>query len=233
MHTLGRDVHAGVAWARLKCHGHRTSLLQKKLFATPMNTNSSGGRGGIMHAQALDYAMHTEARLCTMHFDEDTRGLQTRGILGLLTLCRLAAGGTPRYSSFSDNGRISSSCKASSAVETCAGAFWCTKLPMINTTNKLHWTRVKQNIMHDNAKWPNCELCTTMHNYARASPPPPSSLTSLTSWRGKPLHQGSSRSVHAHTHTHTHTCSIQYSTIQTVGVHLVHTHTLCKELPNC
>ena len=40
------------------------------------------------------------------------------------------------------------------------------------------------------------------------------SLTSLTSWRGKPLHQGSSRSVHAaqrykqyyaHTHTHTHT----------------------------
>ena len=48
-------------------------LLPNFFFATPMNTNSSGGGGGIMHAQALDYAMHNDARLCTMHFDKDTR----------------------------------------------------------------------------------------------------------------------------------------------------------------
>ena len=43
------------------------------------------------------------------------------------------------------------------------------------------------------------------------------SLTLLTSWRGKPLHEGSSRSVHvAHTHTHTHTYTH------------THTHTLLQ-----
>ena len=37
------------------------------------------GGGNIMHARALDYAMHNYAQLCRMHFDEDTRGLQKKG----------------------------------------------------------------------------------------------------------------------------------------------------------
>ena len=77
-----------------------------------------------MQARALDYAMHNYAQLCTMHFNEDTRGLHSRGILGLLTFCGLAAGGT-RCSSVSDDGRISSSCKASSAVEVHFGGQNC------------------------------------------------------------------------------------------------------------
>ena len=106
------------------------------------------------------------AQSCTMHFDEDTWGLQTRGILGLLTICRLAAGGTPRSSSFSDDGRISSSCKACSAVETSAGAFWWTKLSMINTT------------MNCIGQESSRALCTIMHDYARASFPLPCPMPS-------------------------------------------------------
>ena len=68
-----------------------------------------------------------------MHVGEDTRGLRTRGIVGWLTFCCLAAGGTAG-SSFLDDGSIPSSCKATSAVKTCAGAFWWTKWAMINTT---------------------------------------------------------------------------------------------------
>ena len=46
-----------------------------------------------MHTRVLDYVMHNYAQLCTivhdharlcgLHFDEDTGGLQTRGIMGL------------------------------------------------------------------------------------------------------------------------------------------------------
>ena len=39
--------------------------------------------GNFMHAGALDYAMHNYARLCGLHCNEDTQGLQTRGNLGL------------------------------------------------------------------------------------------------------------------------------------------------------
>jgi hypothetical protein len=43
------------------------------------------------------------------------------------------------------------------------------KIVHVTHNNELHWTRVKQNIMHDwDANQPNCALCTTMHNYARA-----------------------------------------------------------------
>ena len=68
--------------------------------------------------------VHNYAQCCTMHFEEDTRGLQTRGILGL-SFCHLAAGGAPRSSSFSDDGRISSSCKAGNIVQVHFGAQNC------------------------------------------------------------------------------------------------------------
>ena len=125
-----------------------------------------------MHARALDYAMYNYAHLCTMHFDEDTRGLQTRGLLGLLTLCRLAAGGTPR-SSFSDDGRISSSCKAPSAMETCASAFWWTKLSMINTTMNCigqESSRTLCTIMQISQIVHYAQLCTIMHVHNFPSP---------------------------------------------------------------
>ena len=34
----------------------------------------------------------------------------------------------------------------------------------------------------------------------------------------------------AHTHTHTHTCSIPYSTVQTVSVHLEHLYHTCLQV---
>ena len=78
----------------------------------------TGGGGVLCTARALHYAMHNYAQVCTTHLDEDTRGLQTKGIPGLLTIRRLAAGGTPRSSSFH---RLA---KHPQQVETCAGAFW-------------------------------------------------------------------------------------------------------------
>ena len=112
------------------------------------------------------------AQLCTMHFDEDTRGLQPRGILGLLTFCHLAAGGTPG-ASFSDDGRISSSCKASPAVETCAGAFWWTKLSTINTTMNCigqESSRTLCTIMQISQVVHCAQLCTIMHVHKFPSP---------------------------------------------------------------
>ena len=146
-----------------------------------------GSKGGNIMQRALDFAMHNYAQLCTMHFDENTRGLQTREILELLTFCRLAAGGIPRSSAFSNDGRISSSCKASSAVETCPGAFWWTKLSMLNTTTNCigHQSRrtlctIRQiRIMHDYA-----QLCTCI-----MPPPPPcrkcSARRTGPMWRAK------------------------------------------------
>ena len=133
-----------------------------KLRFLPRWSPRSGGGGRPPTVVGYNYA-----QLCTMHFDEDTRGLQTRGILGLPTFCRLAAGGTPR-SSFSDDGRIASSCKASSAVERLCRCILVDKIVHDKHNNELHWTRVKQNVMHDYANRPNCELCTIMHDYACA-----------------------------------------------------------------
>ena len=145
--------------------GSFVSICSKQLRASFYNIMPLQAGGGIScpHGPWIMQCkiMHDYAQLRTMHFDEDTRGLQTRGILGLLTFCHLAAGGTPRSSSFSDDGRISSSCKASSAVETCAGAFWWTKLSMINT---------KMNCIGQES---SRTLCTIMHVHNRPPPPRP------------------------------------------------------------
>ena len=93
---------------------------------------------GLCNAQ-LCTIMHNYARLCGLHFNEDTQGLQTRGNLGLR----------------SPTNRQHSEIKTSSAVEACAGAFCWTKLSMINTTTNCigqEWSR---------------PLCTIMHNYAQ------------------------------------------------------------------
>ena len=109
--------------------------------------------------------MHNYAQLCIMHFEEDTKGLQTRGILGLLTLF-----GSRRDTRF----LIFRRWKNFIVLQSIFGSGNMCKCILVDKivydkhNNKLHWTRVKQNITHDCARsCKSAKLCI-MHNYAHA-----------------------------------------------------------------
>ena len=114
-----------------------------------------------MHARALDYEMHSYAQLCTMHFDEHKRDPGTANLLSF---------GSRRDTTFLIFGRWKNSIVLQSIF---SGGNMC-KCILVDKTvhdkhnNEVHWTGVKQNMMHDYANQPNGASCTTMHNYARA-----------------------------------------------------------------
>ena len=157
-----------------------------------------------MHARALDYAMHNYAQLCTImhdsaqlcgtHFNEDTRGLQIRGILGLqspkyrqyrqyskvasshsyavrseaslhITIAHQHFGtiisanplsfGSRRDTTFFLNFRRWKNFIVLQSIFSSGNMRRCILVEEIvhdKHNNELHWTRAKQNIMHNYAR---------------------------------------------------------------------------------